>query len=121
MAVHEHPGVRRTIDSVTVELQLGARGGLDQSSLRLAEKTAETLLAAAGIKAGWRECRSAQTCTASLRAAVLVQLLPIAKLADATVSGEAVRDGLSGVPTVLVYLPRNLELVNTMRSGAAGR
>jgi hypothetical protein len=37
------PTSGETIESVTVELQLGARAGLDHSSLRLAEETARAL------------------------------------------------------------------------------
>jgi hypothetical protein len=52
---------------------------------------------------------------------VLVHLLPLWKTADRNVCGEVVRDARTEVPIVLVYLNRNREVVDRMRSGSKGR
>jgi hypothetical protein len=48
-------------------------------------------------------------------------LLPFAKMTDPAVSGEFLRDVLTGVPTVIVYVPRNVELAHSIRSGGPAR
>ena len=107
-------------DPVPLELQLGARAGLDDDSLRLVEETAGALLATGGIKVEWRACQSPGACAAS-RFVVLVHVLPYWKLADRDVSGEVVHDAGTDAPIVLVYLNRNREVTEKMRSGPAGR
>jgi hypothetical protein len=106
--------------SPTVELRLGARAGLDDRNLQLAEQTAEALLASAGIGADWRRCGTAQPC-ADGGPFVLVQLLSISKLTDGETCGEVLRDRQSDVPTVIVYLPRVTELKQSIRTGSRGR
>ena len=107
--------------SITVELQLGARPGLDDAAVAHAQETAAALLWHAGIEAVWQDCRAADHCGAARPAVLAVQLLPILKATDHEVCGETVRDARSGIPTVLVYLPRVETLTNTLRSGTRGR
>jgi hypothetical protein len=104
-----------------VELQLGARGGLDEATVALAQETAGALLAAAAIDVAWRDCLGQGNCAESPYAVVLVQLLPATKATDAEICGEIVRDARSHVPMVLVYVPRLITLTQVMRSRAAGR
>ena len=108
-------------EPATVEVQLGARAGLDGATVAIAQQTASALLTASGINAAWRNCRVAASCEGSLFTVVLVQLLPVSKATDGDVCGETVRDMRSGLPTVLVYVPRLVALTHSMRSGARGR
>jgi len=106
---------------LTVELQVGAWGGLDGATMVRAQRTTGAFLAGAGIEAVWRDCRVAHSCEDTGHAAVIVQLLPILKGTEQDVCGEIVRDARSGVPTVLVYIPRLVALTNSLRSGTKGR
>ena len=100
-------------DLVPVALRLVAGTGLDVDGLRMVEQTAGALLATSGIKAEWRApCTSEDACPV----AVLVQVLPLWKLADRDVCGEFLRDGRTGAPILLVYLNRNREVAERMRS-----
>jgi hypothetical protein len=104
----------------TVELRLGARAGLPDATIALAQQTVAALLSAAGIEAVWRDCRLSEGCEGNLYT-VLVELLPVSKAADGETCGETVRDARSHVPTVLVYVPRLVALTHAMRSRPAGR
>lgn len=97
-----------------VELQLGVRTGLDEIRLRLAQTTATALLSLAGIAVSWRDC--AATPCGSASHVALVHLLPVKKLTDPEASGEIVRDGRSGLVTVLIYLPRIVEVAGEFRN-----
>ncbi len=108
-------------DPAPLELRLGARGGLEDDGLRLVEETAGALLATGGIKVDWRACQSPGACAASRSFVVLVHVLPHWKLADPYVSGEVVYDARTDAPIVLVYLNRNREVTEKMRSSPAGR
>jgi hypothetical protein len=105
----------------TVELRYGVRTGLDAANLGLAEATANTLLASAGISAVWRDCAAAPCRTDDSASVTLVHLLPVLKMTDPAVSGEVVRDQRSGLVTVLVYVPRVIELAATIRKGSDAR
>jgi hypothetical protein len=108
-------------DLVPVEVRLGARGGLDDESLRLSEETAGALLAAAGLDIEWRTCQSPGDCTGNRGFVVLVHILPQWKLADRDVTGEVVHDARTDAPIVFIYLNRNREVVLKMRLSATGR
>ena len=112
---------RGETQALTVELQMGARGGLDEAKIVGAQRTTSLSLADAGIEAVWRDCRALHSCEATGRAVVIVQLLPVSKGTEQDVCGEVVRDARSGVPTVLVYIPRLVALTNSLRSGTKGR
>jgi hypothetical protein len=108
----------------TVQLRLIVHATLDSRNLRLAEDTADALLASAGILGEWRDCSQlGRACEADRNGAlyVLVQLLPMTKMGSGDVCGEVVPDGMTHAPTVLVYLPRNVELARSIRSGSIGR
>ena len=107
-------------ESPAIELRLGARGGLDEASLRLTELTVGALLSSAGISADWRDCRPQETCESD-HLVVLVQLLSVPKMTDGEACGEFVRDQRSGTPTVLVYLPRVVEMLASIRAGSSAR
>ena len=108
-------------ERVSLELQLGARAGLDDNDIRLVEETAVTLLATGGIDAEWQTCQPVTACPVERRVVVLVQVLPLWKMADRDVCGEVVRDFRTDLPIVLVYLSRNREVTLQMRSGSIGR
>ena len=85
---------------LAVQLRLTVRGGLDDGALHMVRTTTGALLTPAGIIASWREC-AATACPPDAGATVvLVHLMPVRKLTDATVSGEMLRDGRSGLVTV---------------------
>ena len=104
----------------TVELQVGVHSNLDPSNLELARNTATALLTSARIAAHWRDC-GVEACTAAPAGVVLVHVLSISKMTDAAASAEVVRDGRTGIPTVLVYLPRIAELTRAIRRGSESR
>jgi hypothetical protein len=104
----------------TVELQVGARAGLDPANVELARNTANAVLRSAGILASWKDC-NVEACPPAPSGIVLVHLLAISKMADPAASGEVVRDARSGIPTVLVYLPRITELTRMVRQGSEAR
>jgi hypothetical protein len=108
-------------ESPAIELQLGARGGLDAAALHRVEQTVESLLAPAGIGASWHGCQPPDDCRSDRAVIVLVQLLTVSKMTDGEVCGEFLRDQRSGVPTVLVYLPRVVELQQAMHGGSGAR
>jgi hypothetical protein len=108
-------------ESHTIELRLGARGGLDDAALHRVEETVGSLLAPAGIGANWHGCQPPDGCRSERPVIVLVQLLTVSKMTDGEVCGEFLRDQRSGVPTVLVYLPRVVELQQAMRGGSGAR
>jgi hypothetical protein len=106
----------------TVELRVGARATLDEAGLRMAEATATELLATAGIRVAWRRrATRPDPVEAAAHETVIVQLLPLVKLTDRLVAGDTVRDQRTGAVTVLVYVPRLVELVAEVRTTADGR
>ena len=107
-------------ESPAIEVRLGARGGLDDAALQRVEQTVGSLLAPAGIGVNWHNCLLEQ-CHSDRAVVVLVQLLTVSKMTDGEVCGEFLRDQRSGVPTVLVYLPRVVELQQAMRAGSGAR
>lgn len=105
----------------TVELQLGARGGLPQATVMRAQETVRTLLVEAGVEPRWRDCRSSDPCNGDGQPTVLVHLLPVSRATDREMCGETLRDPRSHLPTVLVYVQRLVTLTHTFRSRPAGR
>jgi hypothetical protein len=111
MAVLVHqPSAIASTELVPVALRLGARGDLDDNSLRRLEETAGALLATGGITVEWHR-----------GVGVLVHVLAQWKTADRDVSGEVVRDARTGDPIVIVYLNHIREVTQKMQSGAIGR
>lgn len=108
-------------DLPTVDLRFGARAPLDDGSLRLAQITAATLLGTAGIRVACRPCLLASCPTDTSGDVVLVQLLSVVKMTDREVAGETVRDQRSGLVTVLIYVPRIVELASEVRRSSDGR
>jgi hypothetical protein len=109
--------------AVTVELRVIVHGSMDADSLDLARESALGLLATAGIAARWRDCGNGGTGCGGNEgpAPIVVLLLPVLKMSQRAVCGEASRDGRTGVRTVLVYVPRHLELARDFRSSAGTR
>ena len=104
-----------------VQLRLTVRGGLDDGALRVVKTTTGALLASAGIAASWRDCAAAPCPPDAGATVVLVLLMPVRKLTDATVSGEMLRDGRSGLVTAVIYLPRVVEVTDAIRNLAESR
>jgi hypothetical protein len=109
--------------AVTVELQVVAHGSMDAVSLALARESALALLATAGIAGEWRDCgNGAPGCGRQNGSApIVVLLLPVLKMSQRAVCGEATRDGRTGVGTVLIYVPRHVELAQEFRSSSGAR
>jgi hypothetical protein len=105
-------------EPVPVAVRLVAGAGLHVDGLRLVRETAGALLGTGGVKVEWRApCPPADACPA----AVLVHLLPLWKMTDRDVTGEVVRDAATSLPIVLVYLSRNREVIDIMRSASDRR
>ena len=126
-----HPGSALTVVALTlllvpssaepaqaaiVELHLVASGGAGDGILTVASTTAVRLLATAGIDAVWRECSAGPCSDEHGRHRVLIHVLPLVKTSDPRVSGEFLRDGRRGIPSVLVYLPRLVAVTAEMRT-----
>jgi hypothetical protein len=109
--------------TVTVELRVIVHGSMDAASLALARESAVALLATAGIAAEWRTCGSggADCSGPDGPVPVAVLLLPTRKTSDPAVCGDATRDGRTGVGTVLIYVPRHVELAQEFRSSPGTR
>ena len=96
---------------------------MDAVSLALARESALALLATAGIAGEWRDCgNGAPGCgRQNGPAPIVVLLLPALKTSQRAVCGEATRDGRTGVGTVLIYVPRHVELAQEFRSSSGAR
>ena len=106
-----------------IELRLMTYAALDPTTVHIATQTAEAVLASAGIQTTWRLCGwPGDGCAGPGRQPfVLVQLLPIKKMADPSISGEVVRDPTTKIPAILVYVSRNQELAQTIQRSGEGR
>ena len=96
----------------------------DPENVRLAGQTAIDLLGAAGVRAIWRICVAGpDRCAPSpnARRSVLVRLLPLSKASDPSVTGEVVKDSVTGGPAVLVYLKSEQALALSFQRSASGR
>ena len=106
----------------TLELRVFTYGyvALDSAGVQTARQTAQALLASGGIPTTWHECDATRNrCPDSdaARLSVRVNLLPVKKRSNTSVSGDAVH-GSTGTGITLVYV-RSLEsLVWKMRSSA---
>ena len=106
---------------VELDLRVIAHATLDAADLDRASETLRKLLASAGIPSRWRDCSGA-ACSADLGSvAIDVLLLPMTKLSDRDVHGEVTRDAITGVPTVLIYVPPIAERVRAIHSRLDGR
>ena len=108
----------------TLELRLTTYASVGAADVTLARRTAAALMGSAGVEPAWVEC-GAQRERCGVAAAntfpVQVNLLPIARQDDGRICGEATRDALTLVPTVLVYVPRSRELVLQILHAPSGR
>jgi len=109
--------------AATVELQVIVHRSMDAAGLALARESALALLATAGIAGEWRECGGGgRGCEGQNGPAlIVVLLLPVLKMSQRAVCGEATRDGRTGVGTVLIYVPRHVELAQEFRSSSGAR
>ena len=110
--------------TTTLELRLTTYGSVGVDDATLARRTTSALLASAGVEAAWVECgdtRDRCGVAAANTVPVQVNLLPIARQDDGRICGEATRDALTQVPTVLVYVPRSRELVLQILHAPSGR
>lgn len=105
-----------------LELGVLTYAAFEAADVQLARQTAETLLASGGIQTDWRPCMSYDGCAESStgRPFVRVQLLPMTKSSDRSTSGDAIRAS-TGPMVALVYVPRNAEIVQTLRRSREGR
>lgn len=106
---------------VELDLRVIAHATLDAADLERASETLRKLLASAGVPSRWRDCSGA-ACSADLGSvAIDVLLLPMTKLTEPDVHGEVTRDAITGVPTVLIYVPPIVECVRAIHSRLDGR
>ena len=105
----------------TLELRVITYSSLDSADLLLARETAIALLATAGLRVTWRECGGDSCAVPSEAPFLLVRLLPIASGTAPEISGEVVREPATNHPSVLVYVPRNIEVTQKIRQSPAGR
>ena len=106
----------------TVILRVTVYETLDSADLDSGRGTALSLLASAGIRSEWRDCRVGKChVEAPESIPINVLLLPLRKSTDGDVSGEFTRDALTHVRTVLIYVPTIAERVHEIRLGADGR
>ena len=106
---------------VELDLRVIAHATLDAADLDRASETLRKLLASAGVPSRWRDCSRA-ACSADLGSvAIDVLLLPLTKLTERDVHGEVTRDAITGVPTVLIYVPPIAERVRAIHSRLDGR
>ena len=106
---------------VALDLRVIAHATLNAADLERARETVRKLLTSAGVLSRWRECSGADCSVESGSIAIDVLLLPIAKLTEGEVHGEVTRDAITGVPTVLIYVPAIAERVRAIRSSLDGR
>ncbi len=115
----------RSVDAEPIlELHVIVHAAVDAANLDVARKTARGLLAASRIDIEWIDCSHLGAACASDSGAsmiVIVLLLPLTKAADATVSGEAIRNLAAPGRTMLVYVPRLAELIDTIHRSVSGR
>ncbi len=95
----------------------------DPEDVELAGQTALDVLGAAGLRALWRICRWSDPCTPSgdARWSVPIQLLPLSKRTDSSVSGEVAKDVETSGPAILVYVASDRALTQSFRQNAPGR
>ena len=105
----------------TLELRVITYSSLDSADLFLASETAIALLATAGLHVTWRECGGASCAVPCDAPFLLVRLLPIASRTAPEISGEVVREPATNHPSVLVFVPRNVEVTQKIRQSPAGR
>jgi hypothetical protein len=105
-----------------LELRMLSYAAFESADVQMARQTAETLLASGGIQTEWRQCVGNDGCGESSigRPFVRVQLLPMMKSSDPSASGDAIRAS-TGPMVALVYVPRNAEIVQTLRRSREGR
>jgi hypothetical protein len=110
-----------TDEPTDLELRVITYAALDAGDIDAARQTAQAVLATAGVRVHWRVC-SGDGCTVPIEGRrLLVQLLPFAKRLTPTTSGEVARDPVTKVSTVLVYVPRNKDILQTIRHSSRGR
>jgi len=104
-----------------LELRVLTYRTLAPADIDLARQTATDLLATAGLRIDWRPC-AGESCKVPSEAqrVILVHLLPIIKRDAADTSGDVVRESGTNNPAVLVYVPRNIELIDEIRRSRAG-
>lgn len=105
-----------------LELRVMTYGTLAPADIELARQTATDLLGTAGVRIDWRPC-AGESCKEPSQAqgVILVHLLPITKRDAADTSGEVARESGTNKPAVLVYVPRNVTLIDEIRRSRAGR
>lgn len=108
----------------TIELRLTTYASVGAADVTLARRTTATLMGTAGVEAAWVDCGDNRDQCAVADAntfPVRINLLPTARQDDGTICGEATRDALTRIPTVLVYVPRSRELVLRVQHTPSGR
>jgi hypothetical protein len=107
----------------TVRLQVVAHASVGADDLDIARDTADAVLASAGIVGAWHQCSAPGPCdmTSGQSVSLIVRLLLPPKGATGDRCGGIVRDVLTRVPTIVVYLPAIAERVHAIRFSALGR
>ena len=105
-----------------LELGVLTYASFEAAEVQIARQTAQALLGSGGIQTEWRQCVGNDGCAESPagRPFVRVHLLPMTKMSDPSASGDAIHTS-PGPMSALVYVPRNAEIVQTLRRSPAGR
>lgn len=106
---------------VELDLRVIVHATLDAADLDGTSETFLRLLASAGVLSRWRDCSGVACSVDPVSVAIDVLLLPITKLTEGDVCGEITRDALTGVRTVLIYVPLIAERVRARRLRPDGR
>ena len=106
---------------VELDLRVDRPRDLDAADLERTSETSRSLLASAGVLSRWRDCSGAACSVDPGSVAIDILLLPITKLTDGDVCGEVTRDALTGVRTVLIYVPLITERLRAIRLRPDGR
>jgi hypothetical protein len=106
---------------VGLDLRVIVHATLDATDLERTSETLRRILASAGVPSRWRDCSGLACSVDPASVEIDVLLLPITKLTDGEVCGEVTRDGLTGVRTVLIYVPLIAERGRAIRLRPEGR
>jgi hypothetical protein len=105
-----------------VILRVTVHKTLDRADLDRSRETVLSLLASAGIRGEWRDCGVGEChVEAPESIPINVQLLPLRKSTGGDVCGDFIRDALTDVRTVLIYVPTIAQRVHAISLSMDGR
>ena len=105
-----------------VILRVSVHATLDGADLDRSRETVLSLLASAGIPGEWRDCGVGECHVEGPESIPInVQLLPLRKSTGGDVCGDFIRDALTYVRTVLIYVPTIAQRVHAISLSMDGR